>query len=598
VLLNIQSTNFTPNIICHALYDNVPLILSYTLFFHGLCSKILLSRTKPAILKKLNFVSPMDSSNNTNRKRKNSPVLPADYQGRVPPNARDLEEAVLGAMMLESEKINEVIDILSEAHFYAPENKLVFRAISALYQEGKTAVDLLTVNNHLRSTNELELIGGSYYLAMLTNKVSSAANIAFHARILTQKMIQRELIRVSGEIAHEAFDDSEDSFVLLDESERKLYEIKNNGLKRNFQDIDTLVNRALKDLEERSKTETDGITGVASGFSDLDRITAGWQPSDLIILAARPAMGKTAFALSLVRNAAVDFKKSVMIFSLEMADVQLVNRLISAEAEVAADKIRKSDLTEQEWQRLHSKTVSLSQSKIFIDDTPQLNIFDLNAKCRRVHSQHGLDMVVVDYLQLLRHETKGQGNREQEIAFISRSLKGLAKELSVPVIALAQLSREVEKRNNKRPQLSDLRESGSIEQDADMVMFLYRDEYYQKTAGGNETAQKGPDAYNNYGVDGLTEILIGKNRHGAVGSAFTKFINHYSKFVDLSPEERVLIQSQNNNYDSGYSHEPATQTLPSKMNNASDMLLDDDNRDSWNHLGGAGANIIEDSDDF
>jgi len=541
----------------------------------------------------------MDTGNNTNRKRKNTPVLPADYQGRVPPNARDLEEAVLGAMMLESEKINEVIDILSEAHFYAPENKVVFRAISALYQEGKTAVDLLTVNNHLRSTNELELIGGSYYLAMLTNKVSSAANIAFHARILTQKMIQRELIRVSGEIAHDAFDDSEDSFILLDESERKLYEIKNNGLKRNFQDIDTLVNRALKDLEERSKTETDGITGVASGFSDLDRITAGWQPSDLIILAARPAMGKTAFALSLVRNAAVDFKKSVMIFSLEMADVQLVNRLISAEAEVAADKIRKSDLTEQEWQRLHSKTVSLSQSKIFIDDTPQLNIFDLNAKCRRVHSQHGLDMVVVDYLQLLRHETKGQGNREQEIAFISRSLKGLAKELSVPVIALAQLSREVEKRNNKRPQLSDLRESGSIEQDADMVMFLYRDEYYQKTAGGgNETVQKGPDAYNNYGVDGLTEILIGKNRHGAVGSAFTKFINYYSKFVDLTPEERVLVQSQNNNYDSGYAHEPATQTLPSKMNNASDMLLDDDNRDRWNHLGGSGANIVEDNDDF
>jgi replicative DNA helicase len=538
----------------------------------------------------------MDSNSNTNRKRKNASVIPADYQGRVPPHARDLEEAVLGAMMLESEKINEVIDILSEAHFYSPENKVVFRAISALNNEGKTAVDLLTVNNHLRSTNELELIGGSYYLAMLTNKVTSAANIAFHARILTQKMIQRELIRVSGEIAHDAFDDSEDSFILLDESERKLYEIKNNGLKRNFQDIDKLVKRALKDLEERSKTETDGITGVASGFSDLDRITAGWQPSDLVILAARPAMGKTAFALSLVRNAAVDFKKSVMVFSLEMADVQLVNRLISAEAEVAADKIRKSDLTEEEWLRLQSKTVNLSQCKIFIDDTPQLNIFDLNAKCRRVHSQHGLDMVVVDYLQLLRHESKGQGNREQEIAFISRSLKGLAKELSVPVIALAQLSREVEKRNNKRPQLSDLRESGSIEQDADMVMFLYRDEYYQKTGAGGDSNQKGPDSYNNYGVDGLTEIIIGKNRHGAVGSAFTKFLNSYSKFIDLSPEERVLIQSQNSNYDSGYSHEPATQTLPSKMNNSTDMLLDDDNKDSWNHLGGVGANIIEDDD--
>lgn len=579
-----------------SLHDNLPLRISYSPFIHVECSKIKIRIALLPAVKNHNFVSPMDPISNTNRKRKKDPLLPADYQGRVPPHARDLEEAVLGAMMLESEKISEVIDILSEAHFYAPENKVVFRAISALNNEGKTAVDLLTVNNHLRSTNELELIGGSYYLAMLTNKVTSAANITFHARILTQKMIQRELIRVSGEIAHDAFDDSEDSFVLLDDSERKLYEIKNNGLKRNFQDIDSLVERALKDLEERSKTETDGITGVASGFSDLDRITAGWQPSDLVILAARPAMGKTAFALSLVRNAAVDFKKSVMVFSLEMADVQLVNRLISAEAEVAADKIRKSDLTEQEWQRLHSKTVNLSQSKIFIDDTPQLNIFDLNAKCRRVHSQHGLDLVVVDYLQLLRHETKGQGNREQEIAFISRSLKGLAKELSVPVIALAQLSREVEKRNNKRPQLSDLRESGSIEQDADMVMFLYRDEYYQKT-GAAETGQKGPDSYNNYGVEGLTEIIIGKNRHGAVGSAFTKFINHYSKFVDLGPEERVLIQSQNSGYDGGYSHEPATQTLPSKMNNSSDLLLDDDNKDSWNHLGGiGGANIIEDDD--
>lgn len=516
----------------------------------------------------------MENNSSSRKPKRNNNLIPAELQGRVPPHARDLEEAVLGAMMLERDKINEVIDLLSDKHFYAPENQLVFKAIRDLYQEN-TAVDLLTVNNLLRSRNELELIGGSYYLAQLTNKVSSAANVAYHARILTQKFVQRELIRVSGEIATEAYDDSQDSFVLLDDSERKLYEIKNTGLKRNFQGIDALVNRALKDLEERANSETEGITGVASGFSDLDRITSGWQPSDLVILAARPAMGKTAFALSLVRNAAVDFKKSVMIFSLEMADVQLVNRLISSEAEVASDKIRKSNLTEEEWQRLHTKTAKLSESRIFIDDTPQLNIFDLNAKCRRVHSQHGLDLVVVDYLQLLRHETKGQGNREQEIAFISRSLKGLAKELSVPVIALAQLSREVEKRGNKRPQLSDLRESGSIEQDADMVMFLYRDEYYSRMGMETEGGNRGPDSFGGGQVHGLTEILIGKNRHGAVGSAFAKFVDTYSKFVDLSPEERMMISP--NGDGGGYvpvTQQVVTQTLPSKMN--TDQPLDDD----------------------
>jgi replicative DNA helicase len=291
-------------------------------------------------------------------------------------------------------------------------------------------------------------------------------------------------------------------------------------------------------------------------------------------------MGKTAFALSILRNAAVDFKKSVMIISLEMADVQLVNRLISGEAEIPSEKIRKSDLTEEEWQRLHTRTTSLGTSKIFIDDTPQLNIFDLNAKCRRVHSQHGLDLIVVDYLQLLRHETKSQGNREQEIAFISRSLKGLAKELNVPVIALAQLSREVEKRTNKRPQLSDLRESGSIEQDADMVMFLYRDDYYTKMG----QIEKGAEVFNNYGIDGLTEIIIGKHRHGAVGSAFAKFIHKYSKFQDLEPEERNMVNSEHS-----YDDTPTMQTYPSRMN--TDNPFDQEESDPWKG-GDTGSNIF------
>ena len=512
-------------------------------------------------------------NSNQDRKRKTQKVtkeLFGDVLGRVPPNSRDLEEAVLGAMMLEREKVHLVIDLLTEKHFYQPQHQKIFKVIRELYQSGDTAIDLLTVANELKRQGELEFIGGPFYLAQLTNRVSSAANIEFHGRILTQKFIQRELISVAGEVALEAYDDANDAFELLDQSEAKLYEIKNAGLKRNFQEISVLINNSLKEIENRMSADNDGITGVASGFSDIDRLNGGWQPSDLVILAARPAMGKTAFALSLARNAAVDHKKSVMIFSLEMADIQLVNRLISGEAEVPGDKIKKSELTEDEWQRLHQKTVSLGSSKIFIDDTPQLSIFDLNAKCRRVHSQQGLDLVLVDYLQLLRHDSKGQGNREQEIAFISRSLKGLAKELSVPVIALAQLSREVEKRNNKRPQLSDLRESGSIEQDADMVMFLYRDEYYSNM--GMDVGEPGSKNDNriDHGIKGLTEVIIAKNRHGSVGSAFAKFVGEYSKFVDLSPMERSAM-NQTTEYSSSSAPATYTATIPSKLNNDDDF---------------------------
>lgn len=522
-----------------------------------------------------------------------------DSLGRMPPQAKDLEEAVLGAMMLERDRVHEVIEILTPKHFYQIENQEIFKAIHSLYING-TAIDLLTVANELRNQQKLDLVGGAYYLAHLTNRVSSGANLEYHARILTQKFVQRELIRVSGEIAKEAYDDTQDSFLLLDDSERKLFEIKNSGLKRNFRSIDVLINQATKDLEARQNTETNGITGVASGFSDLDRITSGWQPSDLVILAARPAMGKTAFALSLVRNAAVDFGKKVMIFSLEMADVQLVNRLISGEAEIPADSIKKGSLTDQEWQRLHDKTASLSSAGIFIDDTPQLSIYDLNAKCRRVHSQSGLDMVIVDYLQLLRAESKGQSNREQEIALISRSLKGLAKELKIPVIALAQLSREVEKRGNKRPQLSDLRESGSIEQDADMVMFLYRDEYYTNMGMSTEgAAEAGADGMHNT-VKGLTEVIIGKNRHGETGSAFAKFVGQFSKFVDLEPEDRMLMGREGGGgyeggYQGGYNPNKTTiQTLPSRMNNEINPFENNSPDIGWGMGGGITPNIDED----
>jgi len=514
-----------------------------------------------------------------------------DREGRMPPNAVDLEEAVLGAMMLEREKIHQVIDILSPEHFYNPQNRYIFMAIHELYNMANLAIDLLTVSSYLKDNDKLELAGGNAYLAQLTNKVSSAANIEFHSRILTQKFIQRKLIEVAGEIQFNAYDDSQDSFKLLDESEAKLYDIKNAGLKRNFQEIHQLINSSLEQIENRMSSENNGITGVASGFTDIDRINGGWQPSDLVILAARPAMGKTAFALSLVRNAAVDHQKSVMIFSLEMADVQLVNRLISAEAMVAGEKIKKSNLSKDEWERLHSETKRLGEARIFIDDTPQLNIFDLNAKCRRVHSQHGLDMIVVDYLQLLRYELKGQGNREQEIAAISRSLKALAKELNIPVIALAQLSREVEKRNNKRPQLSDLRESGSIEQDADMVMFLYRNDYYERMgmdvqdSGGNEDDLS-------FGIKDLTEVIVAKNRHGSVGSAYCKFVGEFSKFADLEGFEREMIRQKKPDYNSTPMSSYREQVYSSKMNVQEDIYQNEnrpspfgettDGGNSWN----------------
>lgn len=501
-------------------------------------------------------------------------------EGRVPPHSKELEEAVLGAMLLEREKLSLVMDILTERHFYFPEHQAIFKSIFSLYS-ANSVVDLLTVNNDLRNKGDLTAAGGSYYLAQLTNKLASAANIEYYARILTQKFVQRELIRVCGEISTEAYDDSKDALTMLDDSEKALYAIKNESLKRSYSSIETLIGRVIDDLKERSDEENEGITGVPSGFLELDRFTAGFQPSDLVIMAARPGMGKTAMALSFLRNAVLPDRngkeRSALMFSLEMSDVQLVQRMISAEVEISGDLIKKGQLTDQEWKRLHSETQNLSQSNIFIDDTPQMSIFDLMAKCRRVHSQFGLHIVIVDYLQLLTHSDKNAGNREQEIAFISRSLKGLAKELNIPVIALAQLSREVEKRAVKKPQLSDLRESGSIEQDADIVLFLYRSGYYEKVGQGEETSRDqslGPT------VEGLTEIVVGKNRHGSVGEAKVKFVGQYSKFIDLSFEERAMMGI---NTGDDFGEEKVKQ---SRMNQPDINPFDDDNEDFRKFQGG------------
>lgn len=484
----------------------------------------------------------------------------SSQMGKLPPQAVDLEEAVLGALMLEKDALSSVIDILKADTFYVDAHKKIFAAIQYLFQNSMP-VDLLTVTNRLRQTGELEVVGGAFYITELTNRVASSANIEFHARIISEKYIQRELISISSEIITSAYEDTTDVLQLLDKAEKNLFAIAEGNLRRESYDMGSLIQKSIAQLEEL-KNKVDGLTGVPSGFTELDRMTSGWQNSDLVIIAARPAMGKTAFVLSLARNATIIGKKKIAIFSLEMAAVQLTNRLISAETEIPAEKLKKGDLTEAEWQQLITRVGRLSESGIFIDDTPSLNIFELRAKCRRLKAQHDIDMIVIDYLQLMVGSgDQRSGNREQEISAISRALKSIAKELDVPVIALSQLSRAVETRGgNKKPMLSDLRESGSIEQDADMVLFIYRPEYY-----GFEVDEEG----NN--TKGTAEIIIAKHRNGAVGSVRLKYIGEYIKFADIdamdygsSPSFSSLNPS--GNFNSPNDNAPNYIIRPSKMN--------------------------------
>ncbi len=470
-----------------------------------------------------------DSTNNkagiTERRSRFSSPSPYSGMGKLPPQAVDLEEAVLGALMLEKDALSSVIDILKPEVFYKDNHQKIFAAIRHLF-ERTSPVDILTVTAQLRQQGELEMIGGAYYITELTNRVASAANIEYHSRIIIQKFIQRELIRISTEVINNAYEDTTDVLDLLDRAEKNLFDIAQNNLRRDSRKMDDLMHETLKEIEAL-KDKKDGLTGVASGFTDLDRMTSGWQKSDLVIIAARPAMGKTAFVLSCARNAAVDFNRPVVVFSLEMSSVQLVNRLISGETQIEQEKIRKGQLEEWEWQQIHSKIGRLEQAPLIIDDTPALNIFEFRAKCRRLKSQHDIQLIIIDYLQLMQGksaDSKGGGNREQEIGSISRALKSVAKELNVPVIALSQLSRAVENRPgaSKRPMLSDLRESGSIEQDADMVLFLYRPEYYGLTEDENGMP-----------TQGVGEVIIAKHRNGETGTVRLKFVGKYVKFVDL-----------------------------------------------------------------
>lgn len=495
--------------------------------------------------------------------RKNSPSKTALVPlGKMQPQAVDIEETVLGALMLEKDALTTVIDILKPASFYDDRHAKIYEGIVQLFNKSEP-VDIMTVTAQLRKNGTLEIAGGAYHIANLTTRVNSAANIEYHARIITEHAIKRELIRISAKIQEDAFEDTEDVFELLDRTEQALFEISESNIKKNYAGMQQLMHEAILEIEAR-KEHKDGLTGIPSGFTELDRVTAGWQPSDLVIIAARPAMGKTAFVVSAMRNAAVDFGEGVAIFSLEMSSIQLVNRLISAEAELESDKIKKGNLADHEWEQLVHKTSRLTEAPIFIDDTPGLSILELRAKCRRLKAQHDIKMIIIDYLQLMSGDSSksggGGGNREQEIASISRALKGIAKELNVPVIALSQLSRAVETRGgDKRPQLSDLRESGSIEQDADMVMFLYRPEYYDIT----EDEDGLPTA-------GTGEVIIAKHRNGSLENVKLKFIGRFTKFADLDGSIMGGDYSGGNFPTAGVPSEfdssPNTVTFPSKAN--------------------------------
>ncbi|MBC7890653.1 MAG: replicative DNA helicase, partial [Sphingobacteriaceae bacterium] len=454
--------------------------------------------------------------------------------GKLPPQAIEMEEAVLGALMIERDALSAVIDVLHPESFYREAHQRIFIAIRSLFDQSEP-VDILTVQNELRRTAELENVGGSVYLAELSQRVNSAANIEAHARAVTESAIKREIIRIATECQQHAYEDTTDVFQLLDKLEQGLFSISEKNIRKKTADMGSIMRQALEELEARKHLK-DGLTGVPSGFSALDRLTSGWQKSELVIIAARPGMGKTAFILSACRNAAVEFGHGVAIFSLEMSAVQLVNRLISAEAELESEKIKKGSLSTHEWAQLHHRINRLTNAPIFIDDTPALSILELRAKCRRLKQQHDVQLVVIDYLQLMTGDNgKGGGNREQEIASISRALKNLAKELNVPVIALSQLSRAVETRGGeKKPQLSDLRESGSIEQDADMVMFLYRPDYYGITQdeAGNP-------------VQGIGEVIIAKNRSGSLDTVQLRFIGKFTKFSDLGADSFGAGGSEN-----------------------------------------------------
>lgn len=445
--------------------------------------------------------------------------------GKALPYAEELEAAILGALLIEKEAFNAIKEVLKIQSFYLESHRIIFDSIRTLFEQSE-AIDLMSVTRFLRQNNKIREVGGAKYLADLMGRVNSASNIEYHAQIVSQLSIKREMIEASEKLMADAMDETNDVFDVLNDTEQYFFKISEQSIRKNYQSSAEIMHSTINELEQKKFNNSEGLTGIPSGFSDLDKLTGGWQKTELTIIAARPGMGKTAFVVSSMRNAAVDHQAPVAIFSLEMSATQLMLRMISAEAEIEGEKLRKGLLEPHEWQQLHTRLDKLSKAPIYIDDTPALSVLELRAKCRRLKAQYGIQMVIIDYLQLMSGDDGSgvSGNREQEIATISRSLKNLSKEIDVPVIALSQLSRAVETRGgDKRPQLSDLRESGSIEQDADLVMFLFRPEYYQM----NED-----DAGNS--LKGVGEVIIAKNRAGTLDTVLLKFIGQFTKFANLT----------------------------------------------------------------
>ncbi len=456
-------------------------------------------------------------------------------QGQLQPQDRELEEAVLGALMLEKDAFTAVCELLKPESFYDPNHQAIYAAITRLGTQQRP-IDMLTVTEQLRLDGKLDEVGGALRISELTGRVASASHIEEHARIIAQKYLARELIEFSSEILHRAFDETNDVDDLMQEAEGRLFEISQRNVKKDVTAIDPVISEAIKQIQAAANRK-DGLSGLQTGFTEIDKITSGWQNSDLIIVAARPAMGKTAFVLSMAKNMAVNYNTPVALFSLEMSNVQLVNRLIINTCEIPGDKIKSGRLLPPDWERLMSRVDILRNAPIYIDDTAGLSVLELRTKARRLVREHGVKIIIIDYLQLMNASGMSFGSREQEVSIISRSLKQLAKELQIPIIALSQLNRNVESRGNdkdkkesKRPQLSDLRESGAIEQDADMVCFIHRPEYYfhSKEDGENKT------------IEGLAEFIIAKHRSGATGVVNLKFVSNLARFQNQD-EERLMV---------------------------------------------------------
>lgn len=459
----------------------------------------------------------------------------AEIGGRIPPRDIDVEQAVLGALMLEKDAYSVVCDLLKPESFYDPTNSMVYAAIQQLGAAQKP-IDMLTVTEQLRLDGNLEKIGGPVVVSELTSRVLSGANVEYHARIVAQKYLARELISFSSDISSKAFDEVNDVDDLLQEAEGRLFEISQRNVKKDVTQINPVIEQAIKQIQAAANRAS-GLSGLESGFHELDKLTSGWQNSDLIIIAARPAMGKTAFVLSMAKNMAVNYEIPVAIFSLEMSNVQLVNRLISNVCELGGEKIKSGQLSPMEWDQLMSRVKELQDARLYIDDTPSLSILELRTKARRLVREHQVRFIIIDYLQLMNATGMKFGSREQEVSMISRSLKQLAKELDIPIVALSQLNRSVETRgkdgdrDSKRPQLSDLRESGAIEQDADIVCFIHRPEYYLRS----DTDMEGRN------IRGLAEFIVAKHRSGRVDDVKMRFRKEFARFENW--EEGPMVSA-------------------------------------------------------